>query len=368
MVRSSLVSLFLIVIVSARVAAQEPPPFPPGTSQFFQTHVAAAVPAAGGGVWLGVEDAIVRYDVSGGSTVLPVPGGTPYRLALASDGSIWFANGTIVGRVSTGGALLEQYPVAGIIDITVAGDGAVWYLRDWGDVIGRIAEGMPVERSSLADAWSLATADAGAIWILENGLGTENDSLYRMAPDGEITEIPLGVDILYGELQTSADGTLYIGSGLRYGLRRLRPGATAVEPVPGFRDEKFIVDSTHNIWSATLWTLTYTARDGVNRFNLELPYDPRLAFCSNIPIWGYEPLALDSAGGLWMRVIDEGLYLPLPVPCERPEPPEMPTLIRLDTAALLPALLGRDIPVLSPAMLAALAAVVLLVAFARLRT
>jgi len=356
--------IVLALAVALAAAGREPPTFPSGTSQFFRTYATDAVAPRDGGVWLAVPEGIVRYNAAGGGTVLTTPGGAPYKLALAADGSIWFANRTGVGRISTSGTLLEQYTLADIRDIAAAIDGALWYARSSGSIVGRIAGGTPVEFTSPTAAWSLAPASDGAVWILGHGFGTSADFLYQMAPSGAMTVVPLGADVLFGRLQAVADGTLYIGTGYRNELLRLQRRSTSVEVVRGFHDSMFLVDDAHNIWSATYSVLDYLAQDGPSGFALELPYDPRAGTCSNIPVWAYRPLAIDSDGGLWLRVFDDAGYLPEPLPCSLPEPPEMPTLIRIDTGALIAA---QNVPILSPAMLAILATVVAAVGVLRLR-
>jgi streptogramin lyase len=364
MIRLSLCTL-LAIVCSWPAAAGTPPAFPPGTSQFFGTFAGDAVVDAGGDVWVALPEGIVRYTAAGAGTVLAVPGGNVFRLALAGDGSIWFFNNTFVGRVSTGGTVLEQYNISEISDITVASDGALWYIR--GDMVGRIAGGTPVEFSA-TNPWSLAPAEDGAVWILRTGFGTSPDFLDRMSPTGAVTTTPLGVDVLFGELQRAPDGTLYVGTGIKEGLLRRRPNQTGFTPVAGFDDQMFLVDDGGNIWSTTLNNLNFMSANGTVRFSVELPEDPRAEECVNVPVWEYRPLVLDSAGGLWLRISDAGVAFPLPLPCDLPEPPEMPTLIRIDAEALVAANSSHvTVPTLSPAMLAGLAALLIAIAALRMR-
>jgi hypothetical protein len=87
-----------------------------------------------------------------------------------------------------------------------------------------------------------------------------------------------------------------------------------------------------------------------------MPTDPRQ--CANTPAWFYRPMAIDSSGGVWVQIYDGASYLP-GIPCDEPEPPPLPDLIRVDGAAFLAAHhAGPDVPTLSPAMLIALAAAI----------
>lgn len=355
----------LCVVLS--VAGAEQLPFPAGTAQFFRIYPATAIPAAGGGVWLSLPEGIVRYTAAGRGTVLATPGGAPFRLALASDGSIWFANGLGVGRVSAAGNLLEQHALTNVGEIAVASDGAVWYTRAFGSVVGRIAAGSPTEFVSPTQAWSLAAAADGAVWILGTGFATATDSLYRMSTTGAVSVLALNADVLYGRLQTIPNGTLYISTGINHEMFRLPPVSGEVSKVAGVSDEAFLVDDGGNIWSASSSILKYLASDETVRFKVQLPYDPR-SFCSTAPYWAYRPLAVDATGGLWLRVINDRMYLPEPLPCDEPEPPEMPTLVRLDIATLFATQSSINVPTLSRTMLVIVLAAISVIGLLRSRT
>lgn len=363
-----IVCVLLAIACAWSAAAGAPAGFPPGTAQFFGTFARDAVIDGNGDVWVALPEGIVRYTAAGAGTVLAVPGGKVFGLALAGDGSIWFFNNTFAGRITTGGTVLEQYNISGISDIAVASDGALWYVRSSADMVGRISGGVPVEFSA-TDPWSLAPADGGAVWILRTGFGTGADVLDRMSTTGTVTSTPLGADVLFGDLQLAADGTLYVGTGINEGLLRRRPNQTAFTPVAGFEGDMFLVDGDGNIWSAALNDLNFISANGTVRFSVELPQDPRAGECVNVPAWQYRPLVLDSAGGLWLRISDAGASHPLPLPCDLPEPPEMPTLIGIDAAALVAANSSHaTVPALSPAMLAGLAALLIAIAALRLRS
>ncbi|HEY0158475.1 MAG TPA: hypothetical protein VGF28_14425 [Thermoanaerobaculia bacterium] len=362
-----IICVLLAIVCAWPAAAGDSAAFPPGTSQFFRTFANDAVVDLDGDVWVALPEGIVRYTAAGRETVLAVPGGAAHRLALAADGSIWFSNEAFVGRVSTAGTILEEYSINGVNDLAVASDGALWYVRSYVDMVGRIADGTPAEFST-TQPWSLAPAEDGAMWVLRTGFGTTADVLDRMADTGAITTIPLGTDVLFGDLQRAADGTLFIGTGIRRGLLRRRPNQSRFTPVAAFSGSAFLVDDGGNIWSTEVNTLHYLSADGTLRFSVELPQDPRLEECSvNVPVWVYRALALDSAGGLWLRIYNDAVGFPAP-PCELPEPPEMPTLIRIDAAELVAAHAAHEtVPALSPGLLAALAGLLIGIAALRMR-
>ncbi|MEO8037052.1 MAG: hypothetical protein ABI837_21680, partial [Acidobacteriota bacterium] len=323
------------------------------------------IPALNGGIWFNTNQGIVRYTESGPGPTLPTHGGgAPRNLVLIADGSIWFSANTLIGRISQQGTILEQHSVPLAKRLTVASDGAVWYTRD-SSTVGRIASGIRTEFSAPTDVWSLAPASNGDVWLLGSGFGTSTDSLYRMTATGSVTVLPLGYDVLFGRLQALPDGTLYIGTGYRNGVLRLEPGRVSVEKVslPG---SEYLADSAGNLWTGGYGVLGYISRTGARNLAVPMPVDPR-APCFNIPAYKYQPVALDSTGGLWVEIFDDALYIGETPPCPKPEPPPMPSLIRIDVARFLAANDPGSIPTLSMPMLIALAIGLALVAIRQVR-
>lgn len=322
------IAILLSFIFAVTAVAVE---FPLGTLPFFDTGAEEAIPALGGGIWVSTAQGLVRYTEAGPGAVVPTPGGgPPLHLVLAADGSIWFAANTLIGRISPNGQVLEQYPVTLVRALAVASDGALWYAR--ADSMGRIAGGVRTQFSAPTPPWSLAPAANGEMWVLGMGLGPNPDTLYRMTPTGAATALPLGHDVLFGRLQALPDDTLYIGTGVWNGVLRLAPGGqTAVKvDLPG---SEYLSDSSGNLWTAGYEVLGYISRRGEPNVSVPMPRDPRN--CVNIPAYVYEPVAFDTTGGLWVRIFDGAVYLPIPILCLEPEPPPMPDLIRIDTATFL---------------------------------
>lgn len=358
--RAARAAYFLTTLLALPAAAQSPP-FPAGTTQFFNTGVRNAVPADGGGVWVATSQGIVRYTAAGPGTVLTTPGGPPRLIARAADGSLWFATNTI-GRISTAGTVLEQYPILDARVIAVASDGALWYTRgSLGGIVGRIAAGVTTEFTSPTLAGALAPAPAGEMWVLGLGFGTVTENLFRMSPAGAVTVVPLNRDFSFGDVQTSADGTVYAGGGNGGGLQRLMPGSQTPSPIAGFEDTYFLVEPDGDVWSGDLSRLGFLGLgSGIPRFSVPMPRDPR--DCFPLPSYHYRPIALDSDGGLWVQIISELVFIG-PVTCTGPPPP-LPDLIRIDAATFLDTH-THSIPVLSPAMLIALTLLLAYVAVTR---
>jgi hypothetical protein len=356
--RAVAVFLFPLILATSAAAAE----FPAGTLQFFDTRAAAAIPASGGGIWVGTPLGLVRYTESGPGAILPTPGGgAPRDLVMATDGSIWFAADTLIARISPNGTILEKHLMSAVGALAIASDGTLWYSRgSLGDVVGRFVGNVATEFPSPAQSWSLAPASNGQMWVLGNGFGTDSDNLYKMSPAGAVTVLPLGHDVLFGHLQALPDGTLYIGTGIRRSVLRLLPGRQTAEVVslPG---SEYLSDSAGDLWVAGYEVLGYIARFGVPNVSASMPGDPRQ--CANIPAYLYRPLAIDSTGGLWVLIFDDAFYFPEPIPCEAPQPPPMPDLIRIDTAKFFAANApATAIPTLSTAILTALAITLVLAA------
>jgi hypothetical protein len=170
------------------------------------------------------------------------------------------------------------------------------------------------------------------MWVLGMGLGTSLDTLYRMTTAGAVTALPLGHDVLFGHLQALPDGTLYIGTGIMHSVLRLGPGEqTAVKvDLPG---SEYLSDSSGNLWTAGYEVVGYISRLGKPNLAVPMPEDPR--DCANTPVYLYEPVAFDTTGGLWVRVVNDTVEIPFPTLCLEPEPPPMPDLIRIDRATFL---------------------------------
>ncbi len=328
MKRARSIATLLSFLLTVTALAVE---FPPGTLTFFDTGAEDAIPALGGGIWVSTPQGLVRYTEAGPGAVLPTPGGgPPIHLVTTADGSIWYAAETLIARISPDGQILEQYPVASVRALAVASDGALWYAR--ADSMGRIADGVRTQFSAPTPPWSLAPAANGEMWVLGMGLGPKLDTLYRMTPTGAVTALPLGHDVLFGHLQALPDGTLFAGTGIRNSVLRLAPGGQTVVKVdlPG---SEYLSDSSGNLWTAGHAVLGYIARRGKPNVSVPMPDDPRN--CPNIALYLYEPVAFDTTGGLWVRVVNDAAVIPVPILCPDPEPPPMPDLIRIDRATFL---------------------------------
>jgi ligand-binding sensor domain-containing protein len=136
----------------------------------------AVTPA--GQVWIGTTEGIGRFDGSGWTTYLP--GTRAYKVAVAPDGSVWFAgHGAGAIRYSPAGDLWTAYtqaagqPLAGVTALAVGPEGSVWVYENWQGVY-RLAA--PAASGSGGGPWqkvqdhmalvcSIAVAADGTPWI-----------------------------------------------------------------------------------------------------------------------------------------------------------------------------------------------------------
>jgi streptogramin lyase len=108
-------------------------------------------------------------------------------LATGPDGALWIAFPGQIGRFVPDGVLtfFDVRPQAGIIDMTFAGDGALWFVEAGKDRIGRLTltgdlTEFPLP-PSLAFTSGMAAGPDGAIWFVTPYL------IGRLSPDGAIT-------------------------------------------------------------------------------------------------------------------------------------------------------------------------------------
>lgn len=108
-----------------------------------------------------------------GENIYTSSSGTPYYLAVGSDGNIWFVEDTAVGKMTPTGTF-TYYTVpsgGGFGGIASGSDGAVWFTETTANKVGRITTTggiteYPVSTSSSAPLGITAGPD-GAVWFTE---------------------------------------------------------------------------------------------------------------------------------------------------------------------------------------------------------
>lgn len=176
-------------------------------------------------VWYVHDDSLIRRALDGATTTFTLPrtasGSTrpiTSDLAFSSDASAWFVASGRIGRMSTTGQFLEiaTVPQGNLWDVTVSGDGRIWYTRD-ANTLGVIsAAGTPGPTFKVSNALAftgLTTGPDGNIWFAADG--TDGRGLVGTidAGTGSLKTIPL--DAFPSEITPGSDGRLYVGGNDR---------------------------------------------------------------------------------------------------------------------------------------------------------
>jgi virginiamycin B lyase len=217
---------------------------------------------AAGNVWVTDPTAIavVKIDPQGQTTAVPL--GTPIarlgRLAVAGDGSVWFAEATSYSftRLKDGALQRHTFDSArgGPYGVAVAPDGTVWGTLQAGNKLVRIAPDgtlkefdIPTRSSAPTD---LAIDASGAVWFIE----FRGNKVGRFAAE-RFTEYPMpeGAAGLSG-LAIAKDGSVWFGALRGGALGRVRDGKVTLHKLPreAARPYSLAADRNGAIWYADL--------------------------------------------------------------------------------------------------------------------
>ena len=143
------------------------------------------------------NNSLWRYNVSAGDFtqfVVPTPGASPFDVAVAPDGTVWFTEpgAQAIGRLDpvTGAFTETPVPVGTPRQIDISSDGKVWFTeRFTPQAVGRLdpANNNEVTVFPLASnpgPEDIAAAPNGAMWFTQSTAG----NVARITPDGTITE------------------------------------------------------------------------------------------------------------------------------------------------------------------------------------
>jgi streptogramin lyase len=228
------------------------------------TPGAPSAPIAGpdGGVWFidSNTSSICRMDPATGQiTDYPNLGAT--RLAVGADGAIWFANGSLIGRLDpyTGEidqaliSLAGQYSVGGMVS---GPDGNLWITGGCRDAIVRaslsgVVHTFPTTSDSCPDA--ITNGPDGNLWFVERW----GNRVGRMTTSGGLVEFPLGnVSPAYvtpEDITSGPDGNVWISTDHGTLLRMAPSGhEVSVFPLDGATLAQVTAGSDGNLWVAGL--------------------------------------------------------------------------------------------------------------------
>ena len=217
---------------------------------------------AAGNAWLADPPSVAIQLIAPNGEIRSFPLGTPIarlgRLAVASDGAVWFAESTAFSVTRLKDGELKRHEISMVrgapFGVAAAADGSVWATLQAGNSLVRIAPDgtlaefeVPTRGAAPTD---IAIDASGAAWFLEfraNRIGRFKD--------GKFTEIdvPLERAALSG-LAAAPDGAVWFGSLRGAALGRLRDGNVRMFRLPRENARPFsvAVDRSGNVWYADI--------------------------------------------------------------------------------------------------------------------
>lgn len=244
-----------------------------------------------GNVWLTQGRWIARLTAAGQITYFPLPEeqvGQNFTQAAGpivsgADGNLWFSGYRAIA-VPTGSkavATIDRMTLSGEVTqfelpgpggfptrLALGSDGNVWFTEPSEDKVGRITPAGAIQMFSLppdSRPFEITLGPDGNIWVtMENG---ELDSLGRITPSGEFTEFTLEAGVHAGVLTSGPDGRLWFSS---------KPGVIARMTPAGKVSQVLLPNPTSvvDIVAGPAGNLWYTAMP-------EPPCAPRDAACGD---------------------------------------------------------------------------------------
>jgi virginiamycin B lyase len=142
----------------------------------------------------------------------------PTEITVGSDGALWFLNqnNNSIGRITTAG-VVSNFTATGIdmpTSITEGPDGALWFTNQGSDSIGRITTAGIVTTfttAGIGEPFGITTGPDGALWF-SNGT---SDSIVRMTTAGVFTFYDANStgDSSPGQITVGPDGNLWFANG-----------------------------------------------------------------------------------------------------------------------------------------------------------
>jgi virginiamycin B lyase len=219
---------------------------------------------AGGAAWFteAPRQMIVRTAVDGSSATFPL--GTPVarlgRLAVGPDNAVWFAEPTRASVTQLKNGRLVRHAVSRAsgdavpFGVAVAPDGTAWATLQNADALMRIAPSgeqsiieVPIHQAGLSD---IAVAKDGAVWFAAAGAnkigryaGGRFEAFNLPSPNAGITA-----------LAVAPDGAAWFSALRAHRIGRVQNGAVTefVLPRANARPIGIAVDADNNIWYADL--------------------------------------------------------------------------------------------------------------------
>jgi virginiamycin B lyase len=204
--------------------------------------------------------AITRDTAAGDAQSFPL--GTPVarlaRLAVAPDGSVWFAESTAFSFTRLKDGKLERHEFkslrGGPYGVAVAADGTVYGTLQSGNQLLRISPSGEMSEFDLPTP-SAAPTDVtvdkqGHVWVVEFGA----NKIARFA-DGKFTEYPLPKNkAAPSGIAVASDGSVWFGVLRGAALGRIRDGQMTFMQLPreNARPYSVAADASGNVWYADI--------------------------------------------------------------------------------------------------------------------
>ena len=219
-------------------------------------------PDGAGGAWYTDISARAISRISSDGSIRSFPLSTPIvrlgRLALAPDGSVWFADVTTASVTRLQDGVFVRHDVGSLgatpYGIAVDANDGVWTTLQGADLLAYVSTNgelstldVPTHNSGLGD---VTVDQRGAIWFLE----LRANKIGRFA-EGRFTEFTIPVESAgLTALAAAPDGSVWFTELSVGKLGRLRDGRLAEFPLPrtGSRPFAVAVDATNNVWYTDL--------------------------------------------------------------------------------------------------------------------
>jgi virginiamycin B lyase len=205
------------------------------------TGIYKIVAGSAGDVWFTGTEVIAHMTSRGKLTEFPVntSNGTPFGLALGSDGALWFTEQWwpsfvgAIGRITTDGkSKIYQLPMIGNGNfwpdfpgsIAAGRDGALWFTLNVTGMIGRITTSGKVSYYTIPSSghapWDIVAGPDGALWFTDGPAESVeygyNSSIGRITTAGKITEFHIPSGSGPDQITVGSDGALWFTEYMPY--------------------------------------------------------------------------------------------------------------------------------------------------------
>jgi virginiamycin B lyase len=170
---------------------------------------------------------------------IPTSGSQPFDITSGPDGALWFVEqgGNKIGRITTAGSITEfsvPTPGSGPSGITAGPDGALWFTELFGGKIGRITTSGTITEFTVPTSFSgpggITTGPDGALWFTQfNG-----NKIGRITTAGSITEFSIPTPGSQPvNITTGPDGALWFTEFAANKIGRITTSGSITEfPLP----------------------------------------------------------------------------------------------------------------------------------------